>query len=171
MIGMAKSDAFFVRAGNTTPGGAYTETSVDLGFAVDALGKSVVRVHNIAAQLYESLGADWSIPANSTANVTWQLTTQSQTGLVDATDKSVIATGQLNIANASTTANIFTDINDSPDILPQQWTKGYLVGVEQIYLGVSVDAQLATGSVNLVMECTVETMTSAAAMALALSQQ
>lgn len=168
---MAKSDAFFVRAGTTAPGGAYIENSVDLGFAVDALGKSVVRIHNLAAQLYELLGNDWSIPANSTANITWQLTTQSQSGLVAATDKSVIATGQLNIANASTTANIFTDINDSPDIMPQQWTSGYLVGVEQIYLGIQVDSQLSTGTVNVVLECTVETLSSAAAMALALSQQ
>jgi hypothetical protein len=128
-------------------------------------------VHNIAVQTYEILGQDWSIPANSAANVTWQLTTQSQSALVDASNKSVVATGSLNLSNTTTTANVWSAMTDAPDVMPQMWRNGYLIGVEQIYLGTEVDAQLSNGEVVVVMECTVETLSQSAAMALALSQQ
>jgi hypothetical protein len=128
-------------------------------------------VHNIAVQTYEILGQDWSIPANSAANVTWQLTTQSQSALVDASNKSVVATGSLNLSNTTTTANVWSAMTDAPDVMPQMWRNGYLIGVEQIYLGTSVDPQLSGGEVIVVMECTVETLSQSAAMALALSQQ
>jgi hypothetical protein len=166
---MSKADSFFVRATVTTTG-AYSQTAIDLGAYVDALGKSVLRIHNVAIQSYPALGSDWSIPAGTQSNLGYQLTTQSQAALVDATNKSVIATGNIQIANAGAGAG-FTFISDDSDILPQMWTNGYLVGVEQIYLGAAADAQLATGTVTIVMECTVETLSQSGAMALALSQQ
>jgi len=47
--GMARSDSFFIRAtldcDNTN---LYQQTAIDLGAYVDALGKSVLRIHNIA---------------------------------------------------------------------------------------------------------------------------
>lgn len=169
---MAKSDSFFIRATvNTT--GSFAQTPIDLGAYVDALGKSVLRIHNVAVQTYQSApGADWSIPHNTNANLSYQLTTQSQTAVLNATDKSVIASGALHIANAlPLVANGYSFLSDSPDVMPQDWTSGYLVAVEQIYLGAACDAQLSVGNVTVVLECTVETMTQAAAMALALSQQ
>jgi len=60
------------------------------------------------------------------------------------------------------------------DMLPQEWTNGYLVAVESMQLGASAGgnwAATANLTVSVVLECTVETMTQAAAMALALSQQ
>jgi hypothetical protein len=59
------------------------------------------------------------------------------------------------------------------DIAPQHWTQGYLVGVEQIYLLADIQGQdfQTLPIVEVVMECTVETLSSSAAMALALSQQ
>jgi hypothetical protein len=168
---MGKTDSFFIRAKVVGTPGAFAQESIDLGAYVDALGKSVLRVHNIAVQTYEILGQDWSIPANSAANVTWQLTTQSQSALVDASNKSVVATGSLNLSNTTTTANVWSAMTDAPDVMPQMWRNGYLIGVEQIYLGTEVDAQLSNGEVVVVMECTVETLSQSAAMALALSQQ
>ena len=60
------------------------------------------------------------------------------------------------------------------DNLPQLWTNGYLIAVETIYLG----GEASTGwvasedmTISIVMECTVETATKDAALALALSQQ
>ena len=60
------------------------------------------------------------------------------------------------------------------DNLPQLWTNGYLIAVDRLYLG----GEASTGwvaaenmTISIVMECTVETMSTAAAMALALSQQ
>jgi hypothetical protein len=61
-------------------------------------------------------------------------------------------------------------INDQLDVGPQDFTDGYLIAVEQMYLGVD-QRSTVTAQVSVVLECTVETMTQAAAMALALSQQ
>jgi hypothetical protein len=167
---MSKSDSFFIRSAITVNGGSFDQTSIDLGAYVDALGKSVLRIHNVAVQTYPSLGVDWNIPAATQANVSYQLTTQSQAQLVGATNKSVIATGSLHITNTSAAPG-WSNIEEAPDILPQVWTNGYLVGVEQIYLASNVDAQLVKATVEIVMECTVETLSQSAAMALALSQQ
>jgi hypothetical protein len=170
---MAK-DSFFIRGSSTAPGGTFVETPIDIGHVVDALGKTVMRIHNISVQTYENLGTDWSVSTgNSTSNISWQLTTQSKagTGLVDATDRSVVASGRLDLANAQATGNLWTSISQHADIMPQHWTNGYLVGVDQLYLLVQVDNQLNQGTTVLVMECTSETLTQSAAMSLALSQQ
>jgi hypothetical protein len=52
------------------------------------------------------------------------------------------------------------------------WNNGYLIGVETLYFG----GEASTGwkedvYISIVMECTSESLTQAAAMALALSQQ
>jgi len=168
---MAK-DSFFIRGFTTGAGGAYTETAIDLGHVVDALGKTVMRIHNVAAQVYEvSPFQEFAIPANSGAVVAWQLTTQPQSAILAASNRAVLASGRLDIANGTTTANVVTMITDRADVMPQHWTNGVLVGVEQLYLGIFVDAQLNDGNVALVMECTSETLSPSAAMSLALSQQ
>jgi len=163
---MAKSDSFFIRAKTNTDGTNYAQTSVDLGAYVDALGKSVLRIHNIEVQYGSPLelvnGA-----VNTTSRSGFQLTTQSQTALVGITDKSVIASGSLTIATNNTNADF---IQDTLDVGPQRWTKGYLVGVEQIYLGVAQTFD-HVDEISIMLECTVETLSQAGAMALALSQQ
>ena len=167
---MAKSDSFFIRASTSFNGTTFEQTAIDLGAYVDALGKSVLRIHNIAVQ--------WGTPLNDLTPSTgtevncFQLTTQSQTTMVDATDKSVIASGKLHTCagNVGVTTPWFSE---SLDVSPQHWTAGYLVGVEQIYLGVdSTDASAESmDQCAIVLECTVETLSQSAAMALALSQQ
>ncbi|MGB0377647.1 MAG: hypothetical protein ACPGGE_02415 [Poseidonia sp.] len=163
---MAKSDSFFIRATIPTNGTTYAQQSVDLGAYVDALGKSVLRVHNIAVQYGSPLDAYAGGPNTSTSSC-FQLTTQSQTAMVDASDKSVIAAGRLAIATGATEVVM---MSESLDVAPQHWTKGYLVGVEQIYLGVDQSFD-HLNRVTIVLECTVETLSQSAAMALALSQQ
>ena len=168
---MAK-DSFFIRGFTNGAGGAFVESAIDIGHVVDALGKTVMRIHNVACQIYEAgPNQEFSIPANSQAVVAWQLTTQPQTAVLAANDRSVIASGRLDMGNASSTANILTYLTDRADVLPQSWTNGYLVGVDQLYLGVWTDAQLSESNVALVMECTSETLSASAAMSLALSQQ
>lgn len=169
---MARStDSFFIRSSVNSNAGNYAQTEVDLGAYVDALGKSVLRIHSIAVQTYPgTIGTDWAIPAGTESNLTWQLTTQSQAALVSAVDRSVVATGRLDIANDQGTTG-WTALTDASDILPQEWTNGYLIAVESLYLGADADAQIADGTVEIVMECTVETLSQQAAMALALSQQ
>lgn len=165
---MAKSDSFFVRASTNFNGTTYAQSSIDLGAYVDALGKSVLRIHNISVQWgspLETGGFDTTVNSQSCA---FQLTTQSQADLVLATDKSVIATGRIVGAGAAASTNFITE---HLDIAPQHFTQGYLVGVEQIYLGVDQSFSSTFDACTVVLECTVETLSSSAAMALALSQQ
>ena len=165
---MAKSDSFFIRASTATNGTTFAQSSIDLGAYVDALGKSVLRIHNISVQY----GAPLELPATLTPNedgaVAFQLTTQSQASMVTAVNKSLVSSGQLTYAaDANAILNL---LEETQDISPQEWKNGYLIGVEQIYLGVDQGADRIS-EINIVMECTVETLNASAAMALALSQQ
>jgi hypothetical protein len=169
--GMAKSDSFYIRAAISTNGTTFEQTSIDLGAYVDALGKSVLRIHNIAVQY----GAPMDLlvpPAGSTEAVAFQLTTQSHSSMRSLADKSVIASGKLQSSqgSAGVTTGFYTD---SLDVSPQHWTNGYLVGVEQIYLGCdsTVAGAMGIGNIYIALECTVETLSQSGAMALALSQQ
>lgn len=170
---MAKTDSFFIRAKLTgLTAGAFGQTSLDLGAYVDALGKSVLRIHRATAQYVSGGFQEPSVTlANSEARTFFQLTTQSQTALVDGTDKSVICSGSMSAANGSAVANTYTFLSQDMDISPDVWTNGYLVGVEQIYLGGSSTNFQYPQDVVIVLECTVETLNASAAMALALSQQ
>ena len=168
---MAKSDSFFIRADVTTTNGAFTQSEIDLGAYVDALGKSVLRIHNIQLQFQSAQTAarppQYAGPNG--AEVTWQLTTQTQSSMSYASDKAVIASGMLQLAEQlSSGGDLSTDM-PGPNV--QHWTNGYLVGVEQIYLGGQQTAIAADTVVSVILECTVETLTQNAAMALALSQQ
>ena len=168
---MAKSDSFFIRATTEFAGSAFNQTSVDLGAYVDALGKSVLRIHNIAVQWGDPIEAPNETGTGLHITNAYQLTTQSQTDMVDVTDKSVIASGRLQLHTGG--AGETTVVNDFADISPQDWTGGYLIGVEQIYLGVDSSSGNAMNLTrcSIVLECTVETLSQSAAMALALSQQ
>ena len=165
---MARTDSFFIRAQVLTDGVNYNESAIDLGAYVDALGKSVLRIHNISVQ-YGNAGENvGNLSPNVISDTTFQLTTQSQTALVDANNRSVVASGSLNFAaDAGSSLSVLTD---TTDVGPQHWTDGYLIAVEQMYLGVDQGID-ALSAVSIILECTVETMTQAAAMALALSQQ
>ena len=165
---MAKTDSFFIRASTATNGLTFAQSSIDLGAYVDALGKSVLRIHNISVQY----GAPLELPATLTPNedgaVAFQLTTQSQASMITAINKSLVSSGQLTYASDANA--VLSVLEETQDISPQEWKNGYLIGVEQIYLGVDQSADRIS-EINIVMECTVETLTASAAMALALSQQ
>lgn len=164
---MAKTDSFFIRATTEFDGVNFNQTAIDCGAYVDALGKSVLRVHNISVQ-YGSFGQNpvGSVPSGQCA---YQLTTQSQSEMVNINDKSLIASGRLTV---STQADDRIDyLGDVQDLSPQDWRNGYLVGVEQIYLGVDQNFNSNYSRVSIVLEASVETLSQSAAMALALSQQ
>lgn len=170
---MSKSDSFFIRARlNVDNNNSFQQTSIDLGAYVDALGKSVLRIHNIAVKYADSINGVVNTSPNSNATANFQITTQSQTGLVSLEEKSTIATGQLIVFNDTAVVGVPSITTDAFDMSPQHWTNGYLVGVEQIYLGGAASTGFAEDVyVSVVMECTVETLSQSAAMALALSQQ
>lgn len=164
---MAKTDSFFIRATAEFDGLNFVQESIDLGAYVDALGKSVLRVHNVQVKY----GAPMQTPVTATngGGVGYQLTTQSQSALVSLQDKSVIASGTYTYATDASGAQLYS--TDATDLGPQQWNNGYLVGVEQIYLGIDQNLATSFSRVSVVLECTVETLSQSAAMALALSQQ
>lgn len=176
---MKKTDSFFIRVAlplnaNGTGAGDFNQVPIDLGAYVDALGKAVLRIHNIAVQYSDATGGTPDVAAQSPAACDWQLTTQSQTAIVVVGDnKSVVSTGRLIAYNQDGTAGVPSYVSDNFDVAPQHWTQGYLIGVESMYLS---GATATSGwnediTVSIIMECTSETLTQAAAMALALSQQ
>ena len=167
---MAKSDSFFIRASVTGNGTTYAETSIDLGAFVDALGKSVLRIHNVQARIIDE--NNLSTPSKDNANyfAGFQLLTQTQSALVSFTERSLIAAGTLSVGEANGTIMAMTETND---LMPQDFSNGYLVAVDQIFLGIDQNIASDLGEIRaeLILECTVETLSQSAAMALALSQQ
>jgi len=137
---MAKTDSFFIRStkdlGNTN---TYHEKSIDLGAFVDALGKSVLRIHNIEVVYSDNTGRSNQIQATDVGVAQFQLMTQTQTDIVLASNKSVIATGKLHAFNQLAAGSLATEVSTDIDFGPQHWTNGYLVGVEQIYFGLRVE--------------------------------
>ena len=166
---MAKSDTFFIRASVDPPLGVYDETTIDLGSFVNALSKDVLRIHSVECRYPQASLNATGAPALVTE--TWQLTTQPQLGIVPLTNRSVIASGQLTAAWNSGLVTGPEVISQEADIGPQDWGAGYLVAVEQISFGGLRSAPFSPNAFEIILECSSETMTSAAAMALALSQQ
>lgn len=166
---MPKTDSFFIRAtkdlGNTN---TYHEKAIDLGAFVDALGKSVLRIHNIEVAFTDNTGRSNVVSAASAAQ--FQLLTQSQTDIVLPSEKAVVASGRVNVDGSGSGLPTWTGYH--LDMGPQHWTNGYLVGVETMYLGGAASTGF-DGDVycTVILECTVETLSEKAAMALALSQQ
>ncbi len=165
---MARTDSFFIRASTSTDTTNFAQSAIDLGAYVDALGKSVLRIHNISVQYGTPMEVLGLPSGGNTGAVAFQLTTQSQAAMVDLTNRSVVSSGKLLLAASATDELLVA--NDHLDVGPQDFTDGYLIAVEQMYLGVD-QQQSSVTQISVVLECTVETMTQAAAMALALSQQ
>lgn len=170
---MAKTDSFFIRStkdlGNSS---AYHEKEIDIGAFVDALGKSVLRIHNIEVVYSDHTGRSSEIAANEVGVAQFQLLTQTQNDIVLASNKAVIASGKIHMFNDQGSVKLASQVSDMLDVGPQHWTNGYLVGVETLYFGGA--ATLAfEGDLycTIILECTVETLSEKAAMALALSQQ
>jgi len=172
---MAKSDSFFIRAQvNYDNAGTYAQAEIDLGSFVNlGVSKStLLRIHKLSPQYFDVQGT--FIPratGNSKyANVAWQLTTQSQTEIVTADDKSVVSAGGLLSCTDGSGIIQCQDAVTSPS--PEDWRNGYLVGVDTLYLAMDGNTDWVSGfSMNIVLECTLETATQASATALALSQQ
>ena len=176
---MAKKESFFIR-GTVTPDdlGTFVQTTIDLSSYVSALGKSILKIVSIEGEWAQSPtgaipnGAPY-MDATAASEACWQLTTQSNTGLVGLDDRTTIAKGMLWARNPDAASNPpAQSYQDSH--LPQHYADGFLVAVEDIYLGALGGTDWASTSnltFNIVLECEVMTMTQSAAMALSLSQQ
>ena len=167
-----KSDSFFIRQTlNADNNNTYQETPLDLGAYVDALGKSVLRIHNIAVTFSDPNGKALEVLQTAAAAAQFQLCTQSQTDIVFSSNRAVISSGKLYGYNADGVSS-YPQVSHDTDVLPQMWTNGYLVAVDSIFLGGQASGNWTTDVyMSITLECTVETMSEASAMALALSQQ
>jgi hypothetical protein len=171
---MAKN-TFFIRAQtNIGDTGAYAESEIDLGSYTN-LGSSkpeVLRIHNITVALTGSDGLPASVTADKIAEFGWQLTTQSQTGLVFITDDSFISGGRGAVRNpdgADTEAGTQSNLEQQ---LPQDFTNGYLVAVPSLFLGgIGGDDYAEDVYCSVMLECTTEAMSKSNAVSLAVSQQ
>ena len=180
---MAKSDSFYIRAQtDAASGGAYAQSEIDLGSFVN-LGvtkSTLLRVHNIAVQYADGTiagGISPEAPMHTTTagggKVSFQLTTQSQTSMVSAVDKSLVASGNVQLyGNPNSSVHGISATHDL-DVGPQMWRNGYLVAVDSMFLGAEAGGTISSGDsvVSIVLECTLETATQASSTALALSQQ
>jgi len=183
-----RTDSFFVRGMiQTTSDAAWETQEIDLGSFVDALGEHVLRIYNISARYQDGDGNGPMFASNmgiqgGQAYVTWCLTTQplaSTTSQIDLSDKSLVASGTWGIVTngpeAGTVGGLQTNyatISDTYDVAPQDWTNGYLIGVDTLYLSIYQDSQMGPDEnrVSICMECVSEKLSKAAGMALALSQ-
>ena len=165
---MAKSDAFFIRAKVTSNGTTYAQEEVDLGSFVNLGVKSstLLRIHSVTAMIADSNGAQAPILDSADARTAWQLTTQTQSDLVFADDKSMVASGGLTFKTGVTPTHDY-------DVNPQHYQKGYLIGVDSLFLGVKNSTGFDSGEVviAIILESTLENATQASSTALALSQQ
>jgi hypothetical protein len=178
---MAKSDAFYIRA-QVTGNATYAEKEIDLGSFVNLGVKSstLLRIHSIQVAIRDSDAAETPMSATAAFGIGWQLTTESQADLIYMSDKSVVASGQMTAHNTqiaedgSAAADFQTGfVTDSYDLNPSDFAKGYLIGVDSLFLGTESSINLGTGDyrVDVILECTLENATQASATALALSQQ
>ena len=164
---MAKSDAFFIRAEVDSNGTTYTDADIDLGSFVNlGVSKStLLRVHSVSVQIMD-LNSVNPILKDADFATHWQLTTQDQTTIVSASDKSLVSCGSI---QGKTGAYFTQDFS----VNPQTWVKGYLIAVDTMFLAVDLSVLPDSGdvTVSIVMECTLENATQASSTALALSQQ
>ena len=171
---MARStDSFFIRqtvnAGNTN---TFDQVAIDLGAYVDALGKSVLRLHNVQVTYSDSNGASASLTSGSTAVAQWQITTQSFGALQLSSNRAVVSDGRCHQVNQEAAIGLASIVSDANGINLQEWTNGYLIAVESLYLGGAASTGFNEDVyISVVLECTVETLSQSAAMSLALSQQ
>jgi len=180
-VGMAKSDSFFIRGKVSTNGDTFTQVDIDLGSYVNlGVSKStLLRIHNISVQVLGKASSISVLSGASGWSMFHQLTTQSQTEIVYADDKSLVASGNLRAYNGqiaedgSASGDFATGfVTQDFDVAPQDFTNGYLIGVDTLYLATDMSSSVPTDmSISYVIEATLESATQTNSVALALSQQ
>jgi len=170
---MAKN-TFYIRASvNTGSSGAFAQTEIDLGSYTN-LGSSkpeVLRIHNATVQVTSGSGLIPTLGGDLAASMAWQLTTQSQSALIEPTDDSWVSGGRAGVRNPDSATNPPSQAFEEM-ILPQDWTMGAVIAVPSLYLGGFGATEFTVDVVyNVILECSTEPMSKANAVSLAISQQ
>ncbi len=174
---MAKSDAFYIRSQVTAGSGNYAQAEIDLGSFVNLGVKSstLLRIHSVQVAITDGTNAETPPSHTAAFGIGWQLTTESQTDLVYMNDKSVVASGLMAGFSGEVASGSFATqyATDQYNLNPSDFMRGYLIGVDSLFLGSECNVTLSTGdyNVDVILECTLENATQASATALALSQQ
>ena len=175
---MAKGEPFYIRAVVTSNGANYAQNEIDLGSFVNLGVKSstLLRLHSVQTSIRDADSFPGSISVDDAqACIAFQLTTQSQTAIVGYDDKSVVAAGHMQLYPGEQASGDYKTsfATQDYDMNPSDFTKGYLIGVDSLFLGVDQSVTLTSGNVDVgvILECTLESATQASATALALSQQ
>ena len=167
-------NTFIIRASvNTGKAGNYAETEIDLGSYTN-LGSSkpeVLRIHNVLAGITDGAGQVPAMTSNTAASLAWQLTTQSQTAEIDPTDDSWLSGGRAGVRNPDGATNPPSQAFEEA-ILAQDLTAGQIVAVPTLFLGGNGPNEFAEDVYyTVLLECSTEAMSKAAAVSLAVSQQ
>jgi len=162
---------FFLRARLSMPAaGGYTSQAIPLGAFLNPLADQALVIHNLAVQVADSSTA-YSGPYDSgnVFNFGWNLTTAEQTAIVFSDDNSVVASGRYSCMVGAGDEFFEADVKD---VMPQQWTGGYVVASEALYLAGQADATSDGGAyeLSIVMECSQLKLGKNEAVNLALSQ-
>ena len=152
---------------------SYAQVEIDLGSYTN-LGSSkpeVLRIHSAHWYIQDSSGTMPSMNANTAGELAWQLTTTSETGIIDVTFDQFVMGGQAGLRNPDGSTNPPTQAF-SDAILPQDYTAGAVIAVPSLFLGAFAGQEFSEDVlVGLLLECTTEPMSKANAVALAISQQ
>jgi hypothetical protein len=170
---MAKN-TFLIRASvNGGNAGAFAQEEIDLGSYTN-LGSSkpeVLRLHRTIVNLTNGSGAIPTMTGDKGDSASWQLTTQSQTGMVAMTDDSYVAGGVAAFRNPDS-ETIAPTQTFTEQILAQDYSAGYVIAVPSLFLGCLVGGNFAAdGHYEVILECSTEPMSKANAVSLAISQQ
>jgi len=171
---MAKN-TFLIRAlvQLSNSGDTYNQTEIDLGSYTN-LGSSkpeVLRVHTAHLFIQDSAGAIPDMGANKGGEFVWQVTTASQSAAILANDDAYLMGGHAGVRNGDASENPPTDAWEST-LMPQDYTAGQVVAVPSLFLGGFIGSEFTQDAyVTVILECSTEPMSKAAAVALAISQQ
>lgn len=174
---MAKSEPFVIRSKVTSNGNTYAQEEIDLGSFVNLGVKSstLLRIHQVFASIRDTDFPGSISVDDAQACIAWQLTTQSQTAIVDYDDKSLIAAGHMQLYPGEQASGDYKTsfATQDFDLNPSDFDKGMLIGVDTLFLSVDQSVVLTSGNVDVGIQlvCTLENATQASATALALSQQ
>ena len=171
---MAKN-TFLIRATVTAShtGSAFAQTEVDLGSYTN-LGSSkpeVLRIHSAHVYVQGTAGKLPNMGGDKAGTINYQVCTASQTDLVQATDDSFLLGGQAGVRNGDSATNPPTDAF-AESFLPQDLVAGQVVAVPSLFLGGMIGPEFTEdANIQVILECTTESMSKANAVALAISQQ
>jgi len=153
----------------------FNEEEIDMGAFIDVQSGSLVRLLRVQVVYSDNTGRSTEIQDHATAATQWQLTTQPQSDIVLASDKTVVASGRI-IANGGVFvivgSHLPTAAYEDFDLNPSDWENSYLIATESLYLGGSASNDW-TGAqyVTIILECSMTKMTKEKAIALAMSSQ